>query len=34
MIALAYLLWGLAPGAALALGNPAPWLPSEITAAA
>ena len=30
LIALLYLLCLLAPGAALALGNPAPWLPSEI----
>jgi hypothetical protein len=29
-VALLYLLCVVAPGAALALGNPAPWLPTEL----
>jgi|SRR5215211_580776 len=33
-VALLYLLCVLAPGVALALGNPAPWLPTEIGSAA
>jgi len=34
IVALIYLLCVLAPGVALALGNPAPWLPTEIRSAA
>src|SRR5258707_11692726 len=34
IVALIYLFCQLAPGAALALGHPAPWLPTEIKPAA
>jgi hypothetical protein len=34
LVALLYLVCVLAPGAALALGGPAPWLPAEIEQAA